>query len=121
MGSNATEAKITDLDSIYASADSVDDPGAIDNRRRTGRTNSCIAYEQLIADLERREPSPSDFKMLSQHEAVCPSGRHSEEGVEKALDLPPGALRLGSAEHGLPAPRAMVEQLIRRHLRPSDL
>ena len=76
----------------------------------------CAAYEALVRELETRAPSEADFDRLAAHESSCPSGIHSEEGVERDLGLPSGALRHGSPDHGLPSAKEVVGSLIRKYL-----
>ena len=85
--------------------------------RRSDEVGGCETYERLIQELETRRPEAADFDHLSAHEAACPTGRHSEAGVEKALGLPPGALRHGAPELGLPSPIQLIGNLIDKHLR----
>ena len=85
------------------------------------RYPECAAYDDLILDLESREPSDKDFHWLIEHETACPSGRHSEEGVETALGLPRGALRKGSPQHGLRPASEVVAELVEDHLQQRRL
>ncbi len=80
----------------------------------------CVAYEVLLHELEHRSPTDEEFRQLQAHETSCTSGRHSEEGIEQALGLEPGALRNGSPQDGLPSPREVVSALIKKHL-PADV
>lgn len=82
--------------------------------------SECEEYERLVEELNHRDPSPEDFEALAHHERHCASGKHSEHGIEQSLDLPRGALRQGSSEHGLLHPRDVVDQLIKEHLTTSD-
>ena len=78
--------------------------------------SECVAYENLVRELAGRPPTDEDFEALTAHEESCPSGRHSQEGVERALGLPRGALRDGSPAHGLRPAREIVDELIDEHL-----
>ena len=88
-------------------------------RSHRGLPQECVDYDNLMRELEKREPTVEDFRRLEEHEGSCASGRHSEEGVEMALGLRPGALRWGSREDGLKPPRDIVNELIDEHLGPS--
>ena len=86
------------------------------SKRSAELAKDCRLYERLVRELETRKPDRRDFELLEIHEANCPTGRHTEAGVERALGLPAGALRKGSPEHGLPSAAEVVASLIAKHL-----
>ena len=80
-----------------------------------GMPTDCERFEEIIERDDPPEEAEIDF--LLEHQATCPIGIHTLEGLEKFHGLPPGSLRNWDPTKPFPvSPPRHYEELIRKFL-----
>lgn len=71
---------------------------------------SCMKFEMLVF---RTNPSTADFDFIWEHLDSCPSGLHSEEGMETRFGFAPGTFQ---SQGGTVTLQKMISVLRQRRL-----